>query len=207
MKLDLTPRGEAVIMSGTAQPLPVANLRNSLRETKSSEAIPYRTSYESAGRLSPERTPTMPKKQSFLPEPVQVPSASSSRRQSLAPQPSPFARKQSFTPEASPSARSQSFAPEPETYGGEDEVQMTFDTEFRDPPKPPAKDYPPGTSNGSWSSRNAKKESGKEVTVDAPVRPVPHTTKTAPAISIADPWADPDDEDFGKESEMTMTFA
>ncbi|KAJ8114234.1 hypothetical protein ONZ43_g4952 [Nemania bipapillata] len=54
----------------------------------------------------------------------------------------------------------------------QDEIQMTFDTAFRDiePPPPPVKDY------------------------------------TDVLGSVHDPWAD-DDEDFGKEKEISMTFA
>jgi hypothetical protein len=73
----------------------------------------------------------------------------------------------------------------------EDEVQMTFDTSFDDhrgrPPTPPAKDHEvgPGVSG----------------------RPAMTTSQTLPNITLTDPWADPDDDDFGKEKEMTMTFA
>ncbi|CAH0016176.1 unnamed protein product [Clonostachys rhizophaga] len=65
-----------------------------------------------------------------------------------------------------------------------DEVSMVFDTSFRDKPPPP----PP------------KDEFSK--------RPVPVTSQTLPNITLNDPWADdPDDEEFGKEKEISMTFA
>jgi hypothetical protein len=65
----------------------------------------------------------------------------------------------------------------------EDQVQMTFDTDFEKPPPPPPKGG------------------------DLPGRPPAQTSQSVPAIRIADPWADPDDEDFGKEQEISMTFA
>ena len=83
------------------------------------------------------------------------------------------------TPRPSPS-----FVP----YGHEDEeeVQMTFDTAFADddkPPKPPAKDDVP------------------------PSRPDYKSSQTVPNMAVHDPWADDDDDDFGKEKEISMTFA
>ncbi|KAI1467626.1 DUF726-domain-containing protein [Daldinia caldariorum] len=67
----------------------------------------------------------------------------------------------------------------------EEEIEMTFDTAFAEhrdiPPPPPAKDY-------SLS------------------RPEIKTAQTTPSMTLADPWAD-DDDDFGKEKEISMTFA
>ncbi|KAK0389653.1 hypothetical protein NLU13_3228 [Sarocladium strictum] len=66
-------------------------------------------------------------------------------------------------------------------------MQMTFDTSFDDDasrrPTPPPKE-------GSL-----------------PGRPEMKSAQTLPNIALHDPWADPDDEDFGKEKEVTMTFA
>ena len=42
---------------------------------------------------------------------------------------------------------------------------------------------------------------------DESQRPEMKSTKTAPNIPMHDPWADPDDDDFGKEKEISMTFA
>lgn len=68
----------------------------------------------------------------------------------------------------------------------EEEIQMTFDTSFHDrpasPPPPPAKDV---------SSPAPQRGAGTPL----------------PNIEIADPWADPDHEDFGKEKEIQLTFA
>ncbi|KAI8629420.1 DUF726-domain-containing protein [Xylariaceae sp. FL1651] len=66
-------------------------------------------------------------------------------------------------------------------------MQMTFDTAFRDPePSPlPVKDY-----------------------LDTPIRTRPEmkTSQTTPNLALDDPWAD-DDEEFGREKEISMTFA
>ncbi|KAI0117736.1 hypothetical protein GGR51DRAFT_499947 [Nemania sp. FL0031] len=72
----------------------------------------------------------------------------------------------------------------------QDDIQMTFDTAFRDPeppPPPPAKDY-------------------DYADIQNPTRPEIKTTHTTPNVTLDDPWAD-DDEDFGKEKEISMTFA
>jgi hypothetical protein len=77
-----------------------------------------------------------------------------------------------------------SYHAEPSSTG--DEIQMTFDTSFDDPPPrppPPPKDEKPAA------------------------RPEMKTAQTVPNIALADPWADPDDEDFGKEKEISLTFA
>ncbi|EFQ28852.1 hypothetical protein CGRA01v4_10301 [Colletotrichum graminicola] len=67
-----------------------------------------------------------------------------------------------------------------------EEVEMTFDTSFHDPPpapRPPPKD-------------------------DLPGRPEMKSAQTAPSMGVPNPWADiDDDDDFGKEKEIQMTFA
>ncbi|KAK3311294.1 uncharacterized protein B0T15DRAFT_482354 [Chaetomium strumarium] len=79
-------------------------------------------------------------------------------------------------------------------YGGngglEDDggIQMTFDTAFDDP-----KPSPFATTGGTSSS-------------ETPSRPEIRSSQTVPNITLADPWAD-DDEEFGKEKEIQMTFA
>lgn len=69
----------------------------------------------------------------------------------------------------------------------QDDIRMTFDTGFRDlESSPPSiKDYTntPGLT-----------------------RPEVKTSHTTPNLTLDDPWAD-DDEDFGKEKEISMTFA
>ncbi|KAL7950606.1 DUF726 domain-containing protein [Trichoderma barbatum] len=65
----------------------------------------------------------------------------------------------------------------------DDEIQMTFDTSFHESPR-------------------------RHSTFDgAPSRPEIKTSSTVPNVTLADPWNDSDDDDFGKEKEISMTFA
>ncbi|KAK5628270.1 hypothetical protein RRF57_003985 [Xylaria bambusicola] len=64
----------------------------------------------------------------------------------------------------------------------QDDVQITFDTEYRTPP-PPTKGH---------------------VDTPSPTRPEMRTSHTTPSLALEDPWAD---EDFGKEKEISLTFA
>ncbi|PFH57713.1 hypothetical protein XA68_14659 [Ophiocordyceps unilateralis] len=63
-----------------------------------------------------------------------------------------------------------------------EEVQMTFDTSFTE-------------------GRLAKSEG------EPPVRPGVVASQTVPNVALASSWTDPDDEDFGVEKEISMTFA
>ncbi|ROT39856.1 DUF726-domain-containing protein [Sodiomyces alkalinus F11] len=69
----------------------------------------------------------------------------------------------------------------------DDEISMTFDTSFQGPPPPPP---PPPKDDLKPASRPEMKSS-----------------QTMPNMTLKDPWGDPDDEDFGKEKEISMTFA
>ncbi|KAI1328327.1 DUF726-domain-containing protein [Xylariaceae sp. FL0255] len=83
-----------------------------------------------------------------------------------------------------PERRSDVFGREP--IQQEEEIQMTFDTAFGEqPPPPPMKDY---------------------TSPFTPSRPEVKSSHTTPNLSLNDPWAD-EDEDFGKEKEISMTFA
>lgn len=62
----------------------------------------------------------------------------------------------------------------------EDEISMTFDTSFNDDSK---------TLEESHDGEKAR------------------STQTLPNMKLADPWGDPDDDDFGEEKEISMTFA
>ncbi|KAK4192681.1 hypothetical protein QBC35DRAFT_483027 [Podospora australis] len=87
---------------------------------------------------------------------------------------------------------------QPYGYGGaheEEEIQMTFDTGFEDP-KPSA----PAASSSSTFSKPGFGGS------NSLPRPEMKTSQTVPNITLSDPWAD-DDDDFGKEKEIQMTFA
>ena len=64
----------------------------------------------------------------------------------------------------------------------EDEVQLTFDTQFSEKQAAPL-----------------PKDEGAS-------RPAMPTSQTLPNITLSDPWGE-EDEDFGKEKEITMTFA
>lgn len=85
-----------------------------------------------------------------------------------------------------PTLRSGLFDREPFQHP-QDDIHMTFDTAFTatEPPPPPMKDY-----------ANARD----------PTRPEMRTAHTTPNVTLDDPWAD-EDEDFGKEKEISMTFA
>ena len=83
-------------------------------------------------------------------------------------------------------------------YGEDDGVQMTFDTSFNErPPTPPQKDPNPNKDTLTRPWQGNARGSGPE-TVTSPV----------PNITLSDPWTrDQDDDEFGKEKEISMTFA
>lgn len=73
----------------------------------------------------------------------------------------------------------------------DDGMHMTFDTGFDDTPRP---------------QRNETHAAGESPTT----RPEAKTSQTVPNIHVgaSNPWADPDDDDFGREKEeISMTFA
>lgn len=69
----------------------------------------------------------------------------------------------------------------------DDEIQMTFDTSFE---APKYSHYFPDDDMDGPSNRPEIKSS-----------------QTLPNVTLQDPWGDMDDEDFGKEKEISMTFA
>ncbi|EFY90233.1 DUF726 domain protein [Metarhizium acridum CQMa 102] len=71
----------------------------------------------------------------------------------------------------------------------EEEVQMTFDTSFDDS----AHTHTQAASSTNGESRLT--------------RPEMKSSQTLPNMTISDPWADPEHEDFGKEKEISMTYA
>ncbi|KAI5926325.1 hypothetical protein F4810DRAFT_656383 [Camillea tinctor] len=82
-----------------------------------------------------------------------------------------------------------------QAYSDSGEIQMTFDTAYMEPvsssppPPVPRKDYIAPLPL-------------------PPERPEIKTSQTTPNLTIKDPWADDeDDDDFGKEKEISMTFA
>jgi hypothetical protein len=174
MKLDLRP--------GLAPPTPAIarnSPRDSLRGTKSAEAVPYIPSHEyrasqdyrpsPSPRISHERMPSHDRKLSqdrtpiFAPVDAQTASHSGSGFFSTPLQQEPW-------------------------QAEDDDIHMIFDTSFAEEetprPPPPPKDPSP------------------------PTRPEMKSSQTVPNIQLNDPWADyEDDEDFGKEKEISMTFA
>ncbi|CAI4216786.1 unnamed protein product [Parascedosporium putredinis] len=96
----------------------------------------------------------------------------------------------------------------------EDEVQMTFDTGFSHKPAsplPPTSPLPPARSPSPPPPAPLPKDDddrhhggGGGATSGGNTGGKP---QAVPTIAIADPWADPDDEDFGQEKEIQMTFA
>lgn len=92
---------------------------------------------------------------------------------------------------------------------GDDGIQMTFDTAFQESPRaaPPAGLYGNANSSSAVSSSAAIPSSSTA----PPERPEFKSANTAPNVALKDPWADldydDDDDDFGKEKEISMTFA
>jgi len=91
-------------------------------------------------------------------------------------------------------------------YDEEDDgVQMTFDTSFDDD----RHHHKPSPSSPSASTAGAgavSLSSGSGFAGAGPTRPEIRSAQTVPNITLADPWGD-DDEEFGKEKEIQMTFA
>lgn len=94
----------------------------------------------------------------------------------------------------------------------DDGVRMTFDTGFDDVRHGHKPTSPPSSSNGAGSGAPAAPPSlgsgfgGGFGSDGAPARPEIKSAQTVPNVTLADPWAD-DDEEFGKEKEIQMTFA
>ncbi|KAI6781030.1 putative membrane protein-like protein [Emericellopsis cladophorae] len=76
----------------------------------------------------------------------------------------------------------------------EDEIQMTFDTSFND------------TTTQSRSLYGDSLRPSRDETTTAS-RPDLKSSNTVPNVNMNNPWGDPDDDDFGKEKEISMTFA
>lgn len=77
-------------------------------------------------------------------------------------------------------------------------VQMTFDTGFDDDDRP-------------WSPQQ-QQQRGRTLSgttaLEGPSRPSIKPAHTLPNLPSSNPWADPDDDDFGRETEeISMTFA
>jgi len=90
-------------------------------------------------------------------------------------------------------------------YDDDDGIQMTFDTEFDD------KDRRKARSTTALDTTATASASSIPTTHNKVTRPEMKTAQTVPNIApAANPWADYDDyddDDFGKEKEISMTFA
>lgn len=75
----------------------------------------------------------------------------------------------------------------------EEEISMTFDTSFNEP------------SHTQTRSSYLQEEAQASTTGDE--RPTITTSQTLPNMTLADPWGDSEEEDFGQEKEISMTFA
>ncbi|KAK3487304.1 hypothetical protein B0T13DRAFT_515252 [Neurospora crassa] len=84
------------------------------------------------------------------------------------------------------------------------EIQMTFDTAFEASPPPLSK---PSTS--SYGKLSSSGYGNSSTSASTPARPEIKSVQTVPVLPAANnPWADfDDDDDFGKEKEISMTFA
>ncbi|TPX11407.1 uncharacterized protein E0L32_007826 [Thyridium curvatum] len=80
----------------------------------------------------------------------------------------------------------------------DDGISMTFDTSFDDSPRPAA------AASATTASRQMSEPPSSSTTTS---RPEMKTAQTMPNVGY-NPWGDdPEDDDFGKEKEISMTFA
>ena len=83
----------------------------------------------------------------------------------------------------------------------DDGIQMTFDTAFEEAPRLSPR------PDASSSTMPSPVPAPSPAPTPAPARPEIKSANTAPNVALADPWADDDEEEFGKEKEISMTFA
>ncbi|KAG6263368.1 hypothetical protein E4U49_002383 [Claviceps purpurea] len=84
----------------------------------------------------------------------------------------------------------------------EGEVEMVFDTSFGDSNDSSSRHHHQNHQNSNYDTATTNRGASNRLS-----RPEMKTSRTAPNIAIVDPWADMEDEDFGKEQEISMTFA
>lgn len=100
-------------------------------------------------------------------------------------------------------------------YGGgggfgdhDDGIQMKFDTGIDDRKSSSTTAAITTTTTTSTSTSRGMDYSGiNNNNSHEPPRPELRGSQTLPNIALADPWADYEDDDFGKEKEIEMTFA
>lgn len=122
-----------------------------------------------------------------------------------------------FKPSPSPSPRQSSSSfqryqeEEPTCWPDEEEVQMTFDTSYHSPPRSARTSFNPPRE--SFTAPSAPPIADPVDRSAAVQRPELRSSNTLPAPSVPainldhNAWADDDDEDFGVEKEIEMTFA
>ncbi|KAJ9134009.1 DUF726 domain protein [Pleurostoma richardsiae] len=104
-----------------------------------------------------------------------------------------YAMSEERTPTFPKKAPPESYASLQNSSHDDEGIRMTFDTAYEGEihsPMPLAKEF-----------------SEPSLAAEPPARPEMKTSQTLPNVTIADPWADLDDEDFGKEKEISLTFA
>ena len=212
IKLDLSPNAT---LSPPAKTIP----RQTLRETKSAELIPT---------LSPSNTNTTnnPPPPSYERHSSHEPTPSRDRVPTF-----PISKPDRSSTTSPYHAYGYSSSSHHHDYNDDDDndgVQMTFDTSFNDyddddndgRPKASSPSSTTAASAGGVSAFSAGgaggfgsgggggfSSSGGSGSGSGLARPEMRSAQTVPNISLADPWAD-EDEEFGKgEKEIKMTFA
>ncbi|KAK4099755.1 DUF726-domain-containing protein [Parathielavia hyrcaniae] len=194
IKLELSSNNN----TNTTNQFPASSQRQNLRETKSAEAIP---SFSANDAKSPPRSSH---------DPATITSTSS---------PSPFSKERTPTFAESGGKHHSPYYAYGFTANGQhgglghegdddDGVQMTFDlgggggsTGLEESGREPSmlySDKAAGEVGGGSGEAAAASSSGRPEMVQS--------AQTVPNITLADPWAD-EEEEFGKEREIQMTFA
>ena len=130
------------------------------------------------------------------------PSETSTQPSPVTPTPTMLAAGSPIPFRGSKSAEVLPSAPLPASASHEEdgEIQMTFDTSF-DTSFDHDSSYLSASAMGTAASASPADETGEDK------RPGFGSSHTLPNMTLVDPWGDPDDEDFGKEKEISMTFA
>ncbi|KAK4128370.1 DUF726-domain-containing protein [Parathielavia appendiculata] len=185
IKLELNPNTNT-INPGRGQ-------RQSLREIKSAETIPSSSSRSSDDAKSPLRSSHDPASSSLSKERTPTfPAAGKAESGKNSPY---FAY--GFTANGQHDG----------LIDDDDGVQMTFDfgTGCGNDEQPKPSRLSSSTSFADVAAGSSSK--GKSSSVISGRPEMVRSAQTVPNITLADPWADDDDEEFGKEQEIQMTFA
>ena len=88
----------------------------------------------------------------------------------------------------------------------DDGIQMTFDTSFKDESMVSPRSTIPKDRTVSLNTLPVAGSPASQPNTTT-ARPDIKTAQTVPNITLSDPWAEEEDENFGKEQEISMTFA